>query len=100
MIVRNPKVPLYRDYENICTECDVECNEICHHCGDKKETQKYDLVIQANKTYPGRLVVQEGTEDEIVQGIKEILKTHSIERYHTKIIIWNHSIAEKLEVKN
>lgn len=56
--------------------------------------QRFDLSISANKTYPGKLVVQEGTEDEIVQGIKEILRTHSTERNLTKINIWNHSIAE------
>jgi len=56
--------------------------------------QRYDLSIQANKTYPGKLVVQGGIEDEIVKGIKEILRTHSVERNLTKINIWNHSIAE------
>jgi len=55
--------------------------------------KRFDLSISANKTYPGKLVVQEGTEYEIVQGIKEILRTHSVERNLTKINIWNHDIA-------
>ena len=59
-----------------------------------ESVKRFDMSIQASKTYPGKLVVQEGTEDEIVQGIKEILRTHSVERNLTKINIWNHDIAE------
>jgi len=58
--------------------------------------KKYDLSIQANKTYPGKLVVQNGTEDEIVKGIKEILETHSIEIHLTRLAIWNHSVPENM----
>ena len=39
MIVKNKRVPLFRDYENFCTNCLVECNNICQHCGDKMITE-------------------------------------------------------------
>lgn len=72
----------------------VNCEEFIRQ---SKLTKKFDMSIQANKTYPGKLIVQDGTEDEMIQGIKEILKIHSSERHHTRINIWNHSIAEKSE---
>jgi len=37
MIVENPIVPLFRNYENICTKCEVECGKVCPHCGDEQE---------------------------------------------------------------
>jgi len=91
-----------------CPDCNMCMDDPEHEvslidlsCMQKKEIttteKRFGLSIQANKTYPGKLVVQEGTENEIVQGIKEILETHSSERHHTRINIWNHSVAEKSE---
>jgi hypothetical protein len=49
MIKENPKVPLFRDYPNICTKCLIECNDTCQNCGDKFKNTKKQVVEKWKK---------------------------------------------------